>query len=152
LTIFSYEQFRAPFSLKGTLDRGLIDRVYAACKNANVWGCHAIRGGYFYKCPQIMYAAKLTGISETTDRIPIVENDTFQAALLDYANSSTPPSACAFCTRTVGIQQPLTQLPREHLLAQIEKSLEENVDHDWLDRSLMIKDARDDCKILNRFK
>jgi len=152
LTIFSYEQFRATFSLKGTRDKGLIDKVYAACKNANVWGCHAIREGYFYKCPQIIYAAKLTGKSEKTDRIPIVDSDTFQAALLDYANSSTPPSACAFCTGTVGIQQPLTQLPREHLSAYIDKSLEENIDHDWLARSLTIMDTRDDCKILNRFK
>lgn len=151
LTIFHYEQFRTTFSLKSSDDTELIGKLFTACKIANLWGCHAVRNGYFHKCPQSIYTAMLTGKSAETDRIPIVDSSSFQMSLLEYVNSPEPLAACAHCVGTVGIQKPLEQLPKARLTMEIDKSLEELVDFDWLAQSLIAQDNCDDCKIPTRF-
>jgi len=152
LTLYQYEAFRGTFSLKGTEDSALIGKIYAACKIAHVWGCHAAREGYFYKCPQSIYTALLTGKSAPTDRIPIVDGASFQAELLDFVNSPIPLSACAHCVGTVGIQEAHELVPRAQWRTQIDKTSEELVDFDWLERSLITQDEFDDCKIPARLK
>ena len=77
LTVFHYDQFRATFSLNGSGDPALISDIFAACKIANVWGCHVVRDGYLHKCPQSIYTAKLTGKSAESDRLPIVDSSDF---------------------------------------------------------------------------
>jgi len=150
LTIYYYEQFRSTFSLKGTSDNALVNRIYAACKIANVWGCHAVRDGFFHKCPQSIYTAMLTGKCESTDRIPIVDSAAFQVALLEYVNSPVPLSACVHCVGTVGIHKSHGLLPLNQMPADIDKPMEELVDYDWLERSLITQDTYDDCKIPSR--
>ncbi|MDD2338374.1 MAG: hypothetical protein PHD01_17600 [Geobacteraceae bacterium] len=150
LTIYYYEQFRETFSLKGTSDNALVNRVYAACKIANVWGCHAVRGGFFHKCPQSIYAAMLTGKGESTDRIPIVDSAAFQVALLEYVNSAVPLSACVNCVGTVGSYKTHALMPLNQIPVDIDKPMEELVDYDWLERSLITQDTYDDCKIPSR--
>jgi organic radical activating enzyme len=147
LTICRYEQFRATFSLKGTSDKALIQKNFAACKIANVWGCHAVKDGCFYRCPQTIYSAMLTGKSNEGDRLQIVESDTFQKELLEYVNSPVPLSSCAHCAGTVGVQQPWKQMSRATLLSALNTTLEEIVDSNWLERSLLIKETCDDCRI-----
>jgi GTP 3',8-cyclase len=150
LTIFHYEQFRTTFSLQGSDDTALINRIFAACKIANVWGCHVVRDGYFHKCPQSVYTALLTGRSAATDRVPIVDSSAFQLSLLEYINSPVPLAACAHCVGTVGTQTTFGQVPRAQLTAEIDKTLEELVDFDWLERCLLEQDSCDDCKIPTR--
>jgi hypothetical protein len=152
LTLYLYEEFRGTFSLKGTSDSALVHRIYSACKIAHVWGCHAAREGYFYKCPQSIYTAMLTGKSAPADRIPIVESGSFQAELLEFVNSPTPLSACAHCVGTVGIQEAHELTPRAQWKTHIDKTSEELVDLDWLARSLITQDEFDDCKIPARLE
>lgn len=151
LTIFHYEQFRTTFSLQSSDDTALIGKLFAACKIANLWGCHAVRDGYFHKCPQSIYTAMLTGTSAETDRIPIADSSTFQMSLLEYINSPEPLAACAHRVGTVGVQKPLKQLSRARLTIEIDKALEELVDFDWLTQSLVVQDTCDDCKIPTQF-
>lgn len=152
LTIYQYEDFRGTFSLKGTDDPALIGKIYAACKIAHVWGCHVAREGHFYKCAQSIYTAMLTGRSAPTDRVPIVDSAAFQAELLGFVNSPIPLSACAHCVGSVGIQEPHELSPRAQWKAHIDKTSEELVDYDWLERSLITQDEFDDCKISTRIK
>lgn len=152
VTVYRYEQFRGTFGLRGSTDRALIGRIHAACKIANLWGCHAVREGYFYKCPQSIYTAKLTGRSVAGDRLPIVDEAGFPAALLDFVNSPSPLAACAHCVGTVGRQEPHALLPRAQWHDHLDASLEQLVDHDWLERCLLTQDCNDDCKIPTRFK
>jgi hypothetical protein len=93
----------------------------------------------------------LTGKSEETDRLPIVDNITFQMSLLEYVNSPLPLSTCSYCMGTVGIKRPHGQWSKAHLAANIDKTSEELVDYDWLERSLIAQDTYDDCKIPTRF-
>lgn len=150
LTVFHYDRFRATFSLKGSANPALISNVYAACKIANVWGCHAIRDGYFHKCPQSIYTARLTGKSAETDQLAIVDSSDFQHTLLQYLNSPEPLAACTHCVGTVGRQMPLAQVPKARLITEVDATLEDLVDHDWLERSLGEQDSLDDCKTPTR--
>ena len=146
ITIYTYDQFRATFCLQGSTDQDLIAKVHAACKVANFWGCHAVRDGYFYKCPQSIYAPILTRKEAETDRLTITDGDSFTSALYEFVNSPIPLSACAYCAGTVGRQEQLDQLPRAQWRDHLDKTLEEIVDYDWLERSLIIQDSKDDCK------
>lgn len=152
LTVFYYDRFRATFSLQGTADRDLVAKVYAACKIANLWGCHTVREGYFYKCPQSIYVALLTGRSPEPDGIAIVDGPTFQADLLEYVNAQAPQIACAHCVGTVGILEPHAFLARQEWRDHIDKPTEAMVDLDWLERCQIRQDRRDDCKIPARLK
>ena len=147
LTVYRYGQFRATFSLKGTADQALIQKVYAACKMANYWGCHGVRDGYFYKCPQSMYAGRLAGRIAESDRIALADRPTLQAELLAFANSLQPLAACAHCVGSVGIQEPHALPARGDWRSAIDRTSEELIDYDWLEKSLVRFDDPDDCKI-----
>lgn len=150
MTVYHYEQFRSTFSTRGSSDKALINDIFAACKIAHVWGCHAVRDGYFHKCPQSIYTARLSGATAGRDGLPIVDCNTFQLSLLEYVNSPAPLAACSHCTGTVGIQMPVRQQTKAHLTKEIDKTLQELVDYDWLERSLITQDTYDDCKIPTR--
>lgn len=152
LNAFYYDQFRATFSLKGTADPVLIRKVYAACKIANYWGCHGVRDGYFYKCPQSMYAGRLAGGIAESDRVAIAERPTLQAELLAFVNSPQPLAACAHCVGTVGIQAPHTLPARGQWRDAIDRPSEELIDYDWLEKSLVRFDDPDDCRVKLRIK
>ncbi|MDD5364660.1 MAG: radical SAM protein [Gallionellaceae bacterium] len=147
LTVFYYDQFRATFNLQGTTDRDLVGKVYAACKIANLWGCHTVREGYFYKCPQSIYAALLAGRPPEPDGIAIVDGTDFQTDLLAYVNATVPLTACANCVGTVGVQESHALMPRKQWRSHINLTMEEAVDYDWLEHSLITLDRCDDCKI-----
>lgn len=148
-TIFEYEQFRATFALHGTSDKEFIKKVFSACKVANIWGCHAARDGYFYKCPQSAYISLMKNQDARKEGLPIVDSPSFQSELLEYVNSPNPLDSCAYCAGTVGKKDPACLLPRKEWEKHIEKTLEEIVDYDWLDRSLVGQDQFDDCKYVS---
>ncbi len=152
LTIFKYDKFRETFSSKGTADQELINKIYAACKVANFWGCHAVRDGYIYKCPQSIYIPTISGTQTETDRLEIVDDDNFAQTLLDFLNSTTPLTTCANCAGTAGRLKAHEFLPLEKWHKQINKSSEEIIDYDWLARCLITQSNNDDCKIPMRFK
>ena len=147
LKVFTYDSFRATFTLKGTQDQALIRKIYTACKVANFWGCHGLREGYVYKCPQSMYAGRLAdGVSER-DRIAISDRPTLQDELLAFVNSPDPLEACSNCLGTVGIQEPHNLPTRGRWRESIDRSSEELIDYAWLEKSLIRFDEPDDCKV-----
>jgi len=148
LKVFRYEDFRATFTLRGTQDRDLVRRIYSACKVANFWGCHGLRDGHFYKCPQSMYAGHLVnGVVSGRDRVAISERPTLQEELLAFVNSSDPLDACSHCLGTVGIQEAHSLPPRGRWRESIDRPSEELVDYAWLEQSLIRFDEPDDCKV-----
>jgi hypothetical protein len=152
LTVCNYDQFRATFGLQGTSDANLVNKIYAACKIANVWGCHAVRDGFFYKCPQSIYIPIMTGLSADANRMSIIDGASFPSDLLEFINSPEPLAACAYCVGTVGKQETSTLLPRGSWHDHIDEKLEELIDYDWLERSLITQDTYDDCKIPSQVK
>lgn len=147
LKVFRYNNFRATFTLRGTQDQTLIRKIYTACKVANFWGAHGVRDGHFYKCPQSMYAGRLThGIAEH-DRVAIDDRPTLQAELLEFVNSPEPLAACSHCLGTVGIQEPHALPARSRWRDSIDRTSEELTDYAWLERSLIRFDEPDDCKL-----
>lgn len=147
LTVNFYDQFRATFTTKGTSDNTLINKIYSTCKIANFWGCHAVRDGYFYKCPQSIYIPRITGILNDSDRLEITESGSFQEILLEFINSSSPLSSCTNCLGTVGILEDNEPMTKRQWYAHMEKSSEDLIDFDYLDQSMLIQAAHDDCKI-----
>lgn len=152
LTVYHYDDFRATFSLRGTDDTGLVSKIYAACKIANLWGCHAVKDGYFYKCPQSIYIPELTGKRHADDRVEIVDDVGFRARLHAFLNSPTPLAACTHCVGTVGIQETHALLPKDACRQHIDKRSEDLVDPRWLEHSLQVQDVVDDCKIPTRYQ
>lgn len=152
LTIYRYDEFRMTFSQKGTDDSVLVDKVYKACKIANLWGCHAVRDGYFYKCPQSIYVPMMTGVPADTDRLRIVDSSEFQAELLEFINSPKPLASCRYCVGTVGVQVAHSLPPRKEWQAHTDKTLEEIIDFEWLERCLRTLETTDDCKVPMRFE
>lgn len=146
LTVNRYDQFRATFSMQGTSDEALINQIYGTCKIANLWGCHAVKAGYFYKCPQSIYIPELTGKLVASDRVEINESHSFQEQLLEFINSPIPLSACANCMGTVGILENHEMIPSRRWHTSIDKPLEELVDLDYLDHCTFIQTKEDDCK------
>lgn len=154
LTVCEYRQFRQTFSTVGTDDESLVQKIYAACKIAHVWGCHAVREGYFYQCPQRIYIRQLmngTSFPES-DRIRLVDSPDLQARLLAFVNSPIPSSSCRYCLGTVGKQVDHSFVPRGRWEEELEQPTEDLVDHDWLERSLIKQDLIDDCKIMTELE
>jgi hypothetical protein len=147
LTLCQYEQFRATFSLQGTTDFTLINNIYNACRIANVWGCHAVRDGFFHKCPQSIYVQLLLGFEPKNDWLAIVDQPSFQENLLAFINSPVPLASCAFCVGTVGRLADYSVLPRRLYREDLDHPLPDLVDNDWMEHCLITQDTIDDCKI-----
>ncbi len=149
LVIAEFQEFRETLSLVGTNDDELTAKLYQACKIANVWGAHAFRDGYFYKCPQSTMLEALqreTGCTlAETDRIAIEDIPGLQANLLNFINSSIPLRCCRNCTGTCGKLIPHENLAKTAWMQDVERPLEEMVDFPWLERSLREAICVDDC-------
>ena len=149
LIMSRFEQFRLTFAARGTSDPELVGKVYRACKSANLWGCHGIRDGYFYKCPQSIYMDQLTGADTSSDRVPIHSGPSLQAEILALVNSHEPLVSCRTCAGTCGKQVAHTQAPPGQWRDHIDLSLEDIVDFPWLETCLSGMSIWDDCKILD---
>ena len=150
--IYRYDEFRATFSLQGTANTALVGQIYAACKIANLWGCHAVKDGYFYKCPQSIYIRKLTGKHCESDALPISDSHDFQARLLAFLNSPNPLTTCTHCGGTVGRHVEHVLASQEECHSHIDIPTDDIVDHELLADSLIAMTPADDCKIRVRDK
>jgi cyclic pyranopterin phosphate synthase len=150
LTVNEYDQFRLTFATRGTTDPELVRKTYRACKMANVWGCHTVRDGYFYKCPQSMYIPTMVNAipGVEADRIRLEDADDLQARLLAFVNSPDPLKCCTYCVGTSGKLESHAMVPRDQWKMDTDRSLSEVIDSRWLERSLAEDDPTDDCKIL----
>jgi|SRR5579862_771513 len=146
-TLNRYENFRATLTTVGTQNQELVAQIYHTCKIANVWGCHGVRDGRFFKCPQSMYIPTLTGRPFEADHIPIEDTPDLKERLLAFINSPRPLSSCTYCVGTVGKKHDHVQLPRKDWPADLNRPTEEMVDYERLDRSKLSQTMVDDCKI-----
>jgi hypothetical protein len=147
LTVVRYETFRDTITTIGTEDRALVEQIYSTCKIANVWGCHGVREGLFFKCPQSVYIARLTGRQFDADFMRLEDAPDLQARLLAFINSTVPLESCTYCLGTVGKQNAHTQLKGAAFTADLRRPTEDLVDYEWMKRSQLRQDRFDDCKL-----
>jgi len=152
LSLNTYEQFRATFAGKGTQDRSLVGKVFKACKIAHLWGCHSVRDGYLFRCPQSVAIAQLQGRATVAGGIELADSPDLQQRLLAFVNSSEPIPSCAYCVGTSGRQEPHVLVDRNSWRRHIDYTTEDLLDRDWLERSLIAQDRLDDCKVPVRLK
>lgn len=138
LNIFHFDEFRRTFSIPGSQDPGLVERIYRSCKITKVWGCHVIQEGYFFKCPQSAYIPQMLGLKGDellADGIKIDDYPGFMDDLYHYIMSRNPLRSCRHCLDSVGKRRAHAMVrPKEWLEYQTE-SLENLVDYDELLRA-----------------
>lgn len=123
--------FRETFAGLGTQDPGLVERVYRACKLAHYWGCHSVREGYFYKCPQSAYVPGLYGCGES--RVELRDHPGLPREILDFVNSREPLPSCRHCAGSSGKYVPHQITTRARWRPENERRLEDIVDPGQLD-------------------
>jgi organic radical activating enzyme len=100
------ESFQESYSELGTSDRNLVARIYRACDLAHVWRCHTVADGYFWKCPQSYFLAKLAaadgGSMEHGDGVRIDDSDELRSRLVRYMTSPEPLAVCRHCLGSSG--------------------------------------------------
>ncbi|HEV8562948.1 MAG TPA: radical SAM protein [Actinophytocola sp.] len=131
LTISRYDQFRESHSEYGTHDRHLVRRIYNTCEIVNLWRCHTVINGVFYKCPEGYFLPVLRG-EEPRDGLVLTDDAGTGANLLTYLNSEEPLYACRFCLGTVGLAFPHQQVRRREWRTPQQKPTEDLVDYAYL--------------------
>jgi len=112
--VLFFDYFREAYSDLGTQNKNLVQRIYLTCQIAQIWRCHNIYNGYFFKCPQSLFFPQ--GLSEAGefvlpgDGIKLENNDSFFDVLLSFLQSPMPLSACNYCLGSVGQRFPHEQL------------------------------------------
>ncbi len=120
LEIYEYPAFRRMFSRTANPDPALTRRIYRACKQVWVWGCHAIYDGYLYRCPQSAYlrrALDSKALARAANGLKLRDDAGFQADLLALLTDPEPLPACVHCLGTAGVMRPNIQVPRRDWLA-----------------------------------
>jgi organic radical activating enzyme len=132
VTLYHYEQFRESHSEFGTEDTQLVRRIFNTCEILNVWRCHTVIDGVFYKCPEGYFLPVLRG-EEPRDGLVLTDDDDMGERILDYLNADEPLYACQFCLGTVGLAFPHTQVRRREWRIPQQKPTEELVDYPYLE-------------------
>ncbi|MGZ8219130.1 radical SAM protein [Methylomagnum sp.] len=137
LEIYNFNEFRRSFSINGTTDSALVERIYRACKAAHVWGCHYLQNGYIYKCPQSIFIPRMLHLPEqehTRDGIKLRDAPDFRDELYAYLTAPNPLQACRNCLATAGVQRPHTLVRPKDWLSEQEGSMASIVDYEELAR------------------
>lgn len=138
-----YRNFRQSYSEHGTTDRALIERIYKTCQIAHSWGCHNVRAGSFYKCPQ----GYLLEDAGAEDCVSLADDGGLAERLRAYLASPEPLSACSRCLGSVGRLFAHTQIPRRTWRQMQSKATEDLIDLDMLHHLENIDpDADNDCR------
>jgi len=143
LTVFS--DFRYTFSKYPIEDTDLVRKIFAGCKIANHWGCHAIYKGHIYRCPQSIYAPTLAG-KEFSDGLKLETSPDFQETLLNFLNEDAPLQSCSNCVGTNGKKIRHELLKRKAWADDLETPPEEMIDYELLEKSLIEYADIDDCR------
>lgn len=137
LEVYYYKEFRRIFSLSGSRDPALVERIYRSCKKAHVWGCHSVYDGHLYKCPQSIFIPGMLGLPEgesTHDGIELRDDPGFRDRLYAYLTSPKPLRACRHCLATAGVLRPHIQVQPKDWLSYQDGTLESLVDYEELAR------------------
>jgi hypothetical protein len=133
VTLYHYEQFRESHSEYGTGDSRLVRRIFNTCEIVNLWRCHTVIDGVFYKCPEGYFLPVLRG-EEPRDGLVLTDGDDLREALLAHLNSPEPLYACRFCLGTVGLAFPHQQVNRRAWRKPQQKPTEELLDYPYLEQ------------------
>jgi len=156
VNVSEYPNFRVTFSTQKTDNDALIKDVWQACKMINVWGCHTLREGVLYRCPQSVYVPGITGGELTDEGFALVDNPGLIDDLMDYFNAPGPLKSCAHCVGSSGKKIHQASLGRREWKEDLHAPIEEMVDFDLLERSKreakIIDDCRTPVKEKNKFK
>jgi cyclic pyranopterin phosphate synthase len=137
LKVYAYQQFRRQFSLPGSHDPALTQRIYDACMKVHVWGCHSVYAGHIYRCPQSIFIPRMLGLPPEQlrrDGLEIRDTPEFFDQLLAYLTSPVPLQACRNCLATVGVKRNHVQVVRQDWLKHQGDALEDSVDYAELHR------------------
>ncbi|HGG06353.1 MAG TPA: 4Fe-4S cluster-binding domain-containing protein [Aliiroseovarius sp.] len=145
LTINRYPHFRYTLSSQTNEDPELVADIFAACKIANLWGCHGVYKNRFYKCPQSMYIPIVTN-TQSFDFIDLSKADGLKDRLLDFINSTTPLNACRNCLGTVGRKLPHKLVNRRDWRQDTDMPVPEMLDLELLRMEPHAGRIFDDCK------
>lgn len=130
-----FGSFRESYSALGTDDLALVGKVYATCQIAHRWGCHNVRDGYFYKCPQahaIPARAGLHGLRSDKDGISLDDPTDLLRRLMSYLTDPMPLGACRYCLGSVGKRFSHENLARPEWRAQQARGSEHLLDWNYL--------------------
>lgn len=138
LIAYKFDRFRVTFSLRGTRDPELAERIFRTCEMAHLWGCHTIAEGHFFKCAQSIYVPQIPGCAashpETTDGISLAAGEGLFDRLYRYLSSDKPLRACGFCLGTVGKTRPHRLVDPKSWPNEFDAPAEELIDFDRLDQ------------------
>lgn len=141
----AFPEFRRTFGRTPISDPDLVERVFKACKIANVWGCHTLYAGRLYRCPQSIYAHEMTD-ETVTEGIEISDRSSLRDDILQMITSPEPLAACRNCLGTSGKKEPHKILKRAEWQADLEQPLEDCIDYELLEENLVYGVRLDDCK------
>ncbi len=134
LEILHFDYFREAHSEQGTRDADLVHRIYSTCQIAQIWRCHNVCDGYFYRCPQSLFIPQGLGNDSRSnaihDRLKITDSATFLDDLLNYLLSERPLKSCSHCLGSVGKRFP--HVRGSHGVLETSYSTEELVDWEYL--------------------
>lgn len=135
LEVFRFAEFRRSFSLEPYQDQVLLKRVFDACKQAHVWGCHYVDSGYIYRCPQSVFLPRMLELPESQQRrdgLKLREGGDFQQELYQFLTASKPLEACRNCLGTAGVLRPHVEVRRSDWKPHQQGIIESLVDFEEL--------------------
>ncbi|HXQ09984.1 MAG TPA: radical SAM protein [Caulobacteraceae bacterium] len=142
----SFDTFRYTFTTVANSDAAQVRKIFAACKIATIWGCHALYKGSVYRCPQSIYVRSFAP-GAPQEGIELADDDEFQARLLAFLNATEPLDACRHCFGTCGAKIPHSLVARKAWRAGLDDvDPSEMVDLELLERTQRWKPLSDDCK------
>ena len=146
VNVSRYPNFRMTFSSQKAENTALVEDIWTACKMANVWGCHSVRNGRLYRCPQSIYVPDFTGGQLEEEGFEITSSPTLQDDLLRFLNAPGPLKSCAHCVGSCGKQFEQIGLNRSAWKADLDVPFAEMVDFELLERSKIKMQFIDDCR------
>lgn len=146
VNVSRYPNFRMTFSSQKAESTSLVEDIWSACKMANVWGCHALRQGRLYRCPQSIYVPGFTGGQLEEEGFKISDSTTLQEDLLRFLNAPGPLKSCAHCVGSCGKQVQQAGLDRRAWKADLDVPFEEMIDFELMDKSKTAIQLIDDCR------
>jgi organic radical activating enzyme len=150
--IAHYPKFRHTFSLHKAQTPKLVEDIWTACKMANVWGCHSLRGDHMFRCPQSIYVPPLTGGHLTDEGFAITSEPDLRDRLIAFLNGAGPLRSCANCVGSCGKQFNQTGSPRKSWKDDLQAPMEDIVDYALLAQSMTNMQVIDDCRMPERRK
>jgi len=97
-----YNYFRETISFGSKLSDRNAARVYKECEVRNIWQCHTVEDGRFYKCPQSMFISRDIYSLSSNHSVLINNSNDLQKRLSEFLISEKPLEACSHCLGSVG--------------------------------------------------